>query len=48
MIETNFYISGVAVYENELLILSYFKESDDEEVIRLKNYVKKLITFFLN
>jgi hypothetical protein len=35
MIETNFYICGIAPYENELLILTFFKETEDsdEEVI---------------
>jgi hypothetical protein len=31
-IETNFYICGVAPYENELLLLSYLKKDDQNEV----------------
>ena len=31
MIETNFYICGLAPYENELLILTYFKETEDSD-----------------
>jgi hypothetical protein len=33
MIETNFYICGLAPYENELLILTYFKETEDSDEV---------------